>query len=214
MKSIANQYRDLKEGKLSQANFMRNLRMSMPQYVTNTTSFNDAIRILKSKSILTEDLPGMASGMHGSKDFQKAMGIEDDSPYKDSAEDEFNSLLSKYDWYYEMSDDPRTYDRGIELDKKLAVLGKQIGVDKAVELFNAKAPSDRNVTSSFFMEGEDKHAKLKEILKKKVKEAIYKKAGGGGKEDLALASSPKSESELTKKGYVKVPGTEDAIGLK
>ena len=54
MKSIANQYRDLKEGKLSQFNFMRNLRMSMPQYVTNTTSFNDAIRILKSKSILTE----------------------------------------------------------------------------------------------------------------------------------------------------------------
>ena len=54
MKSIANQYRDLKEGKLSQFNFMRNLRMSMPQYVTNTTSFNDAVRILKSKNILTE----------------------------------------------------------------------------------------------------------------------------------------------------------------
>ena len=54
MKSIANQYRDLKEGRMSQANFMRNLRMSMPQYITNTTSFNDAVRILKSKSILTE----------------------------------------------------------------------------------------------------------------------------------------------------------------
>jgi hypothetical protein len=129
-------------------------------------------------------------------------------------EDEFNSLLSKYDWYYEMSDDPRTYDRGIELDKKLAMLGKQIGVDKAVELFNTKAPSDRKVTSTFFMEGKDKHSKLKEILKKKVKEAIYKKAGSGGKEDLALASSPKSKSELTKKGYMLVPGTEDAIGLK
>ena len=54
MKSIANQYRDLKEGKLSQFNFIRNLRMTMPQYITNTTSFNDAVRILKSKSILTE----------------------------------------------------------------------------------------------------------------------------------------------------------------
>lgn len=54
MKSIANQYRDLKEGRMSQANFMRNLRMMMPQHVTNVTSFNDAIRILKSKSILTE----------------------------------------------------------------------------------------------------------------------------------------------------------------
>ena len=54
MKSIANQYRDLKEGKLSQANFMRNLRMSMPQYITNVTSFNDAVRILKNKAVLTE----------------------------------------------------------------------------------------------------------------------------------------------------------------
>jgi hypothetical protein len=53
MKSIANQYRDLQEGKMSQANFMRNLRMSMPQ-VTNTTSFDDAVKILKNKGIITE----------------------------------------------------------------------------------------------------------------------------------------------------------------
>jgi hypothetical protein len=53
MKSIANQYRDLKEGRISQFNFMRNLRMSMPQ-VTNTTSFGDAVKILKNKGIITE----------------------------------------------------------------------------------------------------------------------------------------------------------------
>jgi hypothetical protein len=54
MKSIQNQYIDLKEGRMSQANFMRNLRMNMPQYITNVTSFNDAVKILKNKSILTE----------------------------------------------------------------------------------------------------------------------------------------------------------------
>jgi len=54
MKSIANQYRDLREGKMTQSNFMRNLRMSMPQYITNVTSFNDAVKILKNKAILTE----------------------------------------------------------------------------------------------------------------------------------------------------------------
>jgi hypothetical protein len=53
MKSIANQYRDLQEGRMSQFNFMRNLRMSMPQ-VTNTTSFSDAVKILKNKGILSE----------------------------------------------------------------------------------------------------------------------------------------------------------------
>lgn len=41
---------------MSQQNFMRNLRMTMPQYVTNVTSFNDAVRILKNKAILTEAL--------------------------------------------------------------------------------------------------------------------------------------------------------------
>ncbi len=56
MKSIQNQYRDLKEGRMSEANFMRNLRMSMPQFVTNTTSFGDAVKILKNKSILTENM--------------------------------------------------------------------------------------------------------------------------------------------------------------
>jgi hypothetical protein len=56
MKSIQNQYRDLKEGKMSQFNFMRNLRMTMPQYVTNVTSFKDAVKILKNKSILSENI--------------------------------------------------------------------------------------------------------------------------------------------------------------
>jgi hypothetical protein len=54
MKSIKQQYIDLTEGKMSQFNFMRNLRMTMPQYVTNVTSFNDAVKILKNKGILTE----------------------------------------------------------------------------------------------------------------------------------------------------------------
>lgn len=56
MKSIANQYRDLKEGKISQAHFMKNVRLTFPQYVSNVTSFNDAVTILKGKSILSEAL--------------------------------------------------------------------------------------------------------------------------------------------------------------
>jgi hypothetical protein len=66
MKSIANQYRDLTEGKMSQANFMRNLRMTMPQYVTNVTSFGDAVKILKNKSIIVE------SAIKENFDFNKA----------------------------------------------------------------------------------------------------------------------------------------------
>lgn len=54
MKSIKQQYIDLREGNITQANFMRNLRMTLPQYVTNVTSFEDSVRILKNKGILTE----------------------------------------------------------------------------------------------------------------------------------------------------------------
>lgn len=72
MKSIQNQYRDLKEGKMTQANFMRNLRMSMPQYITNVTSFGDAVRILKNKSILTENM---------------------DPKPKETADDEFDAMI-------------------------------------------------------------------------------------------------------------------------
>jgi hypothetical protein len=61
MKSIKQQYIDLREGNMTQANFMRNLRMTMPQYITNITSFNDSIRILKNKGILNEVLDPTAA---------------------------------------------------------------------------------------------------------------------------------------------------------
>ena len=54
MKPIQNQYIDLKEGRISKPNFMKSLRMTFPQYVTNVTSFEDSIKILKNKRILTE----------------------------------------------------------------------------------------------------------------------------------------------------------------
>ena len=54
MKSIKNQYIDLQEGKMTKANFMRSLRLTLPQFVTNVTSFEDSIKILKNKGILSE----------------------------------------------------------------------------------------------------------------------------------------------------------------
>jgi hypothetical protein len=78
MKSIATQYIALKEGRMSQANFMRSVRMSLPQYVTNLTSFNDAVRILKNKSILKEyyDGPSEPMGDEVFKDYYERVGEE------------------------------------------------------------------------------------------------------------------------------------------
>ena len=91
MKSIANQYRDLKEGKMTQQNFMRNLRMSMPQFITNVTSFGDAVRILKNKSILSENMDPKPEKETGDEELDAILqGIETEK----SGEEE---VKSQYD---------------------------------------------------------------------------------------------------------------------
>ena len=54
MKSIKNQYIALKEGKMTEAQFMRNVRMSLPQYISNVTLFKQAEKILINKGIISE----------------------------------------------------------------------------------------------------------------------------------------------------------------
>jgi hypothetical protein len=54
MKSIFDQYKSLNEGKLSEAQFLRNAKMALPKFISNTVNFKDAVRILKNKGIITE----------------------------------------------------------------------------------------------------------------------------------------------------------------
>jgi hypothetical protein len=54
MKNITRQYQDLLEGKMSRSNFVRNCRQEFPQYISPVTSIDDAIKILKSKRIISE----------------------------------------------------------------------------------------------------------------------------------------------------------------
>jgi hypothetical protein len=54
MKSIFDQYKALNEGKLGQAQFLRNVKMALPKFISNTTSFGDAVKILKNKGIISE----------------------------------------------------------------------------------------------------------------------------------------------------------------
>jgi hypothetical protein len=56
MKSIKNQYIALKEGKMTEAQFMRNVKMTLPQYISNVTLFKQAERILINKGIISEAL--------------------------------------------------------------------------------------------------------------------------------------------------------------
>lgn len=84
MKSIKQQYIDLTEGKMSQSNFMRNLRMTMPQYVTNVTSFNDAVKILRNKGILTEGKTKLTADQVNNDELR--MGIKVEMEHTDDPE--------------------------------------------------------------------------------------------------------------------------------
>jgi hypothetical protein len=64
MKSIKNQYIDLKEGKMSEAQFMRNVRMTLPEYISNVTLFKQAERILINKGIISEIKDTSATGYY------------------------------------------------------------------------------------------------------------------------------------------------------
>lgn len=54
MKSISVQYQELKEGKITNHQFLRNARMLFPNFVTNHNSFDDSVKILKNKGLLNE----------------------------------------------------------------------------------------------------------------------------------------------------------------
>jgi hypothetical protein len=88
MKSIKQQYIDLREGNMTQANFMRNLRMTLPHFVTNLSSFEDSVRILKNKGILTEADMNENTSIPTMQDIEEALrnmfedGLIDDIAWK------------------------------------------------------------------------------------------------------------------------------------
>jgi hypothetical protein len=66
-------------------------------------------------------------------------------------EESFRNLMKDYDWYYNMSDDPRVYNSGSATDKKLKQIGNKIGAEKAAKIWNEYAPEENlKVKASFF----------------------------------------------------------------
>jgi hypothetical protein len=115
MKSIANQYRDLQEGKMSQFNFMRNLRMSMPQ-VTNVTSFGDAVKILKNKGIISESLT-----------------TEEEEVFSQGAQDESITTTNTTAGFDSVSEEDKEGDNDAEFDAILKQLEDEMAGEEAVK---------------------------------------------------------------------------------
>ena len=179
MKSIKQQYIDLTEGRMSQANFMRNVRMTMPQYVTNVTSFGDAVKILKNKGILSE-----------------ALTTEEEEVFSQGAQDEnydYNRVgTDGFDSVSEENENPEgeeTDDNDAEFDAILKQLEDQMAGERAVksdvldepleEINEGKEPKavDENleeVTLGITTEHECFPAKSYDEIEKMVKKNIKK----------------------------------------
>ncbi len=128
MKSIKQQYIDLTEGRMSQGNFMRNLRMTMPQYVTNVTSFGDAVKILKNKGILSESYSQFEEIGENYDEAEVISKEEFEQPEESNEDTEFDAILKQLE---------------DEIAGEIAV--KSDVLDEPLEEFHSGNPNDKYV---------------------------------------------------------------------
>ena len=69
--------------------------------------------------------------------------MNDMSP--EEAEKEFDRLMQRYDWYAEMSDDYRAYDRMVSVNRRLLSLAQKMDQTRAIDIYNKYAPKGSGV---------------------------------------------------------------------
>lgn len=173
MKNIQAQYSDLLEGKMSQANFLRNVRMQFPQYVSNVSSYEDSVKILKGKRILSEvKKPEGVYGHNSNAEVtlypnfdtvnytQLIKGMKFELAQMDEISDA-NMLLAKKMALKKLTKDPMAYrelvvanqDAVTEMDKTLKMKEVKKGdlVDKAngMKIIKKDAPAASNQSKKF-----------------------------------------------------------------
>ena len=90
-KTLQQQFNLIKEGKGSKDDFLKSARRVFPEFITSLTNYNDAITILKGKSILNEGVGGVATLNPNKPDWFKifneniaeAVGVKDKKEYGD-----------------------------------------------------------------------------------------------------------------------------------
>jgi hypothetical protein len=209
MKNIQAQYTDLLEGKMSQANFLRNVRMQFPQYVSNVSSYEDSIKILKGKRILSEvKKPEGVYGHNSNAEVtlypnfdtvnytQLIKGMKFELAQMDEITDA-NMLLAKKMALKKLTKDPMAYrelvvanqDAVTEMDKTLKMKEVKKGdlVDKAngMKVIKKDAPAAANKSKKFT----NKVEKIKQ-----------------------MTQTPKGAKGIEK--VMEVPGKEKVIALK
>lgn len=211
MKNIQAQYQDLLEGKMSMSNFMRNVRMQFPQHISPTTSFDDSVKILKGKRILSEA--------------KKPEGVYGHNPNAEN--DTYRGIdhLNYYQVYhgiqYELAKMPEITDENYVKARKKVVdtILKDPDAYKDLQLANFKAVKemDKDLEMKDVKKNNltDKPNEMK-VVKKDVKgntqdtlEKKEKKKAKNGKGLQHMTQTPKGKLEA-----FATPGKEKVMALK
>jgi hypothetical protein len=150
MKTIQEQYNLLKEGKGNKDVFMKSVRNLFPEYVNQYTSYNDAVNILKSKSVISEGIGGLVTSSNKTPDWfsifnenmdsLKEAKAEEKKPTKDVTDMETRGFDYKdpknidnvygqeflVGYYAEMKD-PKNEDKSV--DELKAIVAKNLAKD-------------------------------------------------------------------------------------
>jgi hypothetical protein len=214
MKNIQKQYTDLLEGKMSKQNFMRNVRMEFPQHVTNVSSFEDTVKILKGKRIISEAAkPEGVYGHNPNAETPPAPGI-----------DQLNYYQVYHGIQFELAQMPEITDEAyIKARKKVVdTILKDPDAYKQLQLANFKAVKamDQDLKMKEVKENNltDKPNEMK-VVKKDAKantedtlEKKEKKKAKNGKGIEIMTQTPKKAKGIAK--VMEVPGKEKVKALK
>ena len=90
MKTLQEQYNQIQKGEGRKDLFLKEARRHYPNLVSNLTSYNDAEKILKNKSVINEELGGIVTLQPINK-----LESRDFNPNKESWEDKFANYLAE-----------------------------------------------------------------------------------------------------------------------
>jgi hypothetical protein len=140
MKNITKQYQDLLEGKMSQANFMVNARREFPQWISGGNSFQDTVKILKSKRILSEGIdtsPEATKKMIDRLNKQKDKPEREEEPDQDERDADERATQSREIGMTEASDGTVEQDiksmlaRGNSYEEAIEYMAAELSMDPA-----------------------------------------------------------------------------------
>lgn len=211
MKNIQKQYTDLLEGKMSKQNFMRNVRMQFPQHISPVTSYDDSIKILKGKRILSEAPQGVYGHDPNAETPQKP-GI-----------DQLNYYQVYHGIQYELAKMPEITDETYIAARKKVVdnILKDPDAYKELQLANFKAVKQmdkdlemKDVKANNLVDKPNEMKVVKKDVKGNTQDTLEKKEKKKSKDAgiKQMTQTPKKAKGIAK--VMEVPGKETVKALK